>query len=86
MYCLIQENWQDLQGKRQQLVVGLNEDVVKRYEAMRKTKQGRAISRIEQNSCQWCRVILTPSELQKVRISPELQTCLNCGRILYYQR
>ena len=75
-----------LREKREQLVTSLNGDLVKRYETMRRTKQGRAVSKVEQNSCQWCRVILTPSELQHVRISGELQTCTNCGRILYYDR
>lgn len=77
---------QDLQTKRESLAANLAQEHILRYTAMRRTKQGRAVSRVEQNSCQWCRVILTPSELQQVRISSELQTCTNCGRILYYDR
>lgn len=82
----IEQQQRQLREKREQLLVNLNVDLVKRYETMRRTKQGRAVSKVEQNSCQWCRVILTPSELQHVRISTELQTCTNCGRILYYDR
>jgi predicted nucleic acid-binding Zn-ribbon protein len=77
---------QDIQKKRAQKVVSIDADNLVRYDKMRRTKQGRAISKVEQNSCQWCRVILTPSELQRVRINAELQTCTNCGRILYYDR
>ncbi|HLG65084.1 MAG TPA: C4-type zinc ribbon domain-containing protein [Ktedonosporobacter sp.] len=77
---------QALQTKRESLAANLAQEYILRYNAMRRTKQGRAVSRVEQNSCQWCRVILTPSELQQVRISSELQTCTNCGRILYYDR
>jgi uncharacterized protein len=77
---------QELSAHRTGLLASLTDELVKRYEAMRKAKQGRAVSKVEQNSCQWCRVILTPSELQRVRISSELQTCSNCGRILYYDR
>jgi len=77
---------QDFVQKRQQLVAYLTEEQLARYNTMRRAKQGRAVSKIEQNSCQWCRVILTPSELQHVRISNELQTCTNCGRFLYYDR
>lgn len=77
---------QELREKRAELTARLDGELVKRYEGMRKTKQGRVVSKVEQNSCQWCRVILTPSELQRVRISAELQTCSNCGRILYYDR
>jgi uncharacterized protein len=77
---------QELQSRRTQLLTGIDSGLISRYEAMRRAKQGRAISRVEQNSCQWCRVILTPSELQRVRVSSELQTCTNCGRILFYDR
>jgi uncharacterized protein len=82
----VEEQQRTLHEKREHIVADLNVDLVKRYETMRRTKQGRAVSRVEQNSCQWCRVLLTPSELQHVRISGELQTCTNCGRILYYDR
>jgi uncharacterized protein len=82
----LEEKLQELRGKRVELTATLDGELVKRYEGMRKTKQGRVVSKVEQNSCQWCRVILTPSELQRVRISAELQTCSNCGRILYYDR
>lgn len=80
------EKLQSLRDRRAELTTALDGELVKRYEGMRKTKQGRVVSKVEQNSCQWCRVILTPSELQRVRISSELQTCSNCGRILYYDR
>ncbi len=77
---------QEIQAKRTQLAKTIPPDLLQRYDGMRRTKQGRAVSKVEQGSCQWCRVILTPSELQHVRVSPELQTCTNCGRILYYER
>src|SRR5436309_12767539 len=77
---------QELQTKRIQLATSVDAEFISRYETMRRMKQGRAISKVEQNSCQWCRVILTPSELQRVRVSSQLQTCTNCGRILYYDR
>ena len=77
---------QELQTKREQFAAGIDAEFLKRYEALRRTKQGRAVSKVEQNSCQWCRVILTPSELQRVRVSSDLQMCSNCGRILYYDR
>ena len=77
---------QELQTKREQFAAGIDAEFLKRYEALRRTKQGRAVPKVEQNSCQWCRVILTPSEMQRVRASADLQLCSNCGRILYYDR
>lgn len=76
----------ELQQKREGQAAALDAEFVRRYDSLRKAKQGRVVSKVEQNSCQWCRVILTPSELQRVRISSELQLCSNCGRILYYNR
>ncbi|GAC1390043.1 MAG: hypothetical protein NVS4B11_03110 [Ktedonobacteraceae bacterium] len=77
---------QETQERRAQVATTVPADLLQRYDTMRRLKQGRAISKVEQGSCQWCRVILTPSELQRVRVSPDLQTCTNCGRILYYER
>ena len=77
---------QELHARRDAQATGLPAEILQRYESLRKTRQGRAVSKVEQNSCQWCRVILTPSELQRVRVSSDLQTCSNCGRLLYYDR
>jgi predicted nucleic acid-binding Zn-ribbon protein len=77
---------QELELKREQLATKLDSDLLNRYDRIRRTRQGKAVSKVEQGSCQWCRVILTPRELQHVRISTELQTCSNCGRILYFDR
>jgi predicted nucleic acid-binding Zn-ribbon protein len=82
----LEQRRQELQAARTHLAGGLAADLLTRYETLRRTRQGRAISRVEQNSCQWCRVLLTASEMQRVRLGEELQTCSNCGRILYYDR
>jgi predicted nucleic acid-binding Zn-ribbon protein len=80
------EKRQELMANREQFVSTIELQVLHRYEALKRTKQGRAVSKVDQNSCQWCRVILTPSELQRVRTNSDLQLCSNCGRILYYDR
>jgi predicted nucleic acid-binding Zn-ribbon protein len=82
----LEKQRETLQTKRAGLIAPIDTKLLTRYDSLRRTKQGRAISKVEQNSCQWCRVILTPSELQRIRISADLQTCTNCGRILYYER
>jgi predicted nucleic acid-binding Zn-ribbon protein len=77
---------QEAQARRDQFATSIDADLLKRYETLKRAKQGRAVSKVDQNSCQWCRVILTPSELQRARASQDLQTCGNCGRILYFDR
>ncbi|GCE48050.1 hypothetical protein EI42_06080 [Thermosporothrix hazakensis] len=85
-YSRLQEQQQALERQRQQLISELEPGLVERYQKMRRTKQGHAVSRVENDSCQWCRALLAPSELQLVQMSAELQSCTNCGRILYYDR
>ena len=82
----LEKKRQELLAKREQFASGIDAEALQHYEALKRTKQGRAVSKVEQNSCQWCRVILTPSEMQRVRASADLQMCSNCGRILYYDR
>lgn len=77
---------QEIQMKRDLVETSLDTGIISRYNQIRRTMQGKAVSKVEQDSCQWCRVILTPSELQRVRISTALQTCGNCGRFLYFDR
>ena len=77
---------QEIQARRDQFAGSIDAELLKRYEVLKRSKQGRAVSRVEQSSCQWCRVILTPSELQRARVSQDLQQCGNCGRILYFDR
>lgn len=77
---------QEVQARRDLFAGSIDAELLKRYETLKRSKQGRAVSRVEQSSCQWCRVILTPSELQRARVSQDLQQCGNCGRILYFDR
>lgn len=77
---------QETQARRDQFASSIDADLLKRYETLKRSKQGRAVSKVEQSSCQWCRVLLTPGELQRARASRELQLCSNCGRILYFDR
>jgi predicted nucleic acid-binding Zn-ribbon protein len=82
----LQARQQELQQQRAQLTANIDAQFLNHYETLRRRKQGRAVSKVEKNACQWCRVMLTSSELQRVRISSELLHCANCGRILYYDR
>lgn len=79
----LEERQETLQKNREELVSTLPADLLDRYTTMRRTKQGRAISKVENNACQWCLALLTPSELKRIQTGSELQTCTNCGRILY---
>lgn len=53
------------------------------YEALRKTKGGRAVARVERNLCAGCRLSLPTGDVQKARASLGTVLCSSCGRILY---
>jgi len=71
---------------RQRLVEGLSSASHQIYEGLRRTLRGRAVARIERNTCLGCRVALPMGEVQRVRTSAELCFCGFCGRILYIER
>lgn len=56
------------------------------YERLRRTRRGRAVARIEQNTCQGCRIGLPMSVVQQARVSPSFVYCPSCGRILCTER
>jgi len=75
----------ELQEQRQQILASCDPTVVQRYEVLRRTKQGKAVSKAIAGTCQWCRVTLTSSDMQRLRQGTGLHVCSNCGRILYLE-
>ena len=73
----------ELSQQRQSLAAGCDALLLQRYEQIRKVRAGKAVSLAEGGTCQWCRVGLTASDIQRLRTSTEVITCSNCGRILY---
>jgi predicted nucleic acid-binding Zn-ribbon protein len=81
----IEERTAELQEQRRQILAACDLAAAQRYETLRRTKQGKAVSRVVSGTCQWCRVMLTSSEMQRLRQGAALQVCGNCGRILYLE-
>lgn len=53
-----------------------------RYEGLRRSKGGQAVSKVMRGLCQVCRMSLPTQQLQRVRNGRQLVLCNNCGRIL----
>ena len=62
----------------------IDSKLVYRYETLRKSKNGRAIAKVEREMCQGCRIKLTTSELQRIQMATDLIQCDSCHRILYF--
>jgi predicted nucleic acid-binding Zn-ribbon protein len=72
-----------LDAQRQTLVQTLPADVVAHYETLLKTKAGKAVAAIIDETCEACGMTITPSDMQSAR-SPNVEVhCRTCGRILY---
>ncbi len=72
-----------LKSRRQEMASACAPAVLSQYEALRRTKQGQAVSRMERGMCSGCRMTLPARESQRVRISKDPVLCPSCGRMLY---
>jgi predicted nucleic acid-binding Zn-ribbon protein len=71
-----------LDGRRGAQTKGMDQGVLGLYEQLRRTKQGRAVSRVERGICQGCRTTLPTHLTQRIRTGRELVQCPRCERIL----
>jgi len=78
---LLKTELADLENKRKEALAAVDREALTSYENIKKTK-GQAIVKVEQGRCLGCRVMLSVSELQRVK-GCTIVTCSNCGRILY---
>ena len=69
------------QKKHEEILAAIDKDTLSTYQGI-KGRKGQAVARVEQGRCLGCRVMLSISELQRVRGS-DIVICSNCGRILY---
>jgi hypothetical protein len=69
--------------ERQELVEGITEEVLARYERVRKARGGVAIARASDEACVVCNVRMRPQRFQEVRRNDAIISCDSCGRFLY---
>lgn len=77
----LKTNYTTLDSKKQALVPQISASAVEIYRELRKRK-GIAIARIEQGTCQGCRITLPNSDLQQAK-GGGLVKCSSCNRILF---
>jgi predicted nucleic acid-binding Zn-ribbon protein len=73
---------QQLQGRRVDALKQIEPAFLPSYETLRRQK-GTAVARVNQRTCQSCRVTLTPVQEQRARQGNDLIMCHSCGRILF---
>ena len=73
-----------LEEERQQLLVGMDKELISIYERLLKLRGAPVVVQITgERQCLGCHVKATPATMVRVQSGKELVNCENCGRILY---
>ncbi|HEU0021242.1 MAG TPA: C4-type zinc ribbon domain-containing protein [Dehalococcoidia bacterium] len=75
---------QELSAQRSQLAQTLDQSEVHKYDALRRSKGGTAVARVERGLCQSCRMSLPSQHLQRARAGRQTVNCSSCGRMLLF--
>jgi len=71
------------EGRRSKMTESLDPSTLERYEALRKSKGGLAVAKVERGLCQGCRMSLPTHQQQRVRSGRQEVLCSSCGRLLF---
>ncbi len=73
----------DLEEVRQRSAADLPAGLLARYEALKKSRGGRAVASLDGRVCGVCRVELPTGDLARARAGQELVQCNSCRRIIF---
>ena len=73
----------DLEEVRQNSAADLPAGLLARYEALRKSRGGRAVASLDGRVCGVCRVELPTGDLARARAGQEMVQCNSCRRIIF---
>jgi len=76
----------ELESNREQLTVGVDEPILKRYERLLRNKGDSVVVGIQHGVCGGCHMKFPVQLVVSCQAARELVTCPNCGRILYWTR
>jgi uncharacterized protein len=70
--------------ERNRLCAEVDRGVLKRYELLRKSKGGTAVSAVVKGICQTCHLRIPPQEFNELIRGEQLMNCPHCHRIIYW--
>jgi predicted nucleic acid-binding Zn-ribbon protein len=70
--------------KREKIAEELNPDLLKKYERIKKSRDGLAVVRIQGETCGGCFSSIPPQLINEAKVGDKIITCGSCGRILIY--
>jgi len=75
-----------LEADRDQLAAAVQQDVLPRYERLRRSKGENVVVGVAHGVCGGCHMKLPVQIIVSCQGHQDIVSCPNCGRILYYTR
>jgi len=75
---------EELHNERKALVAGINPNLYRNYERIRKGRKGIAMAEAVDGRCAACHMAIRLQIFQDLRKGDQVLVCESCGRILYY--
>ncbi|HEY7293704.1 MAG TPA: C4-type zinc ribbon domain-containing protein, partial [Dehalococcoidia bacterium] len=72
-----------LRARGEQARRPIDGEALRKYDQLRRSRQGRAVARVQGGTCLGCRIALPSTLFQRARSGMALVFCSNCERILY---
>lgn len=72
-----------LEGRRTEQGASIDSGLLRLYDQLRSTRQGRAVAKVERGACQGCRISLPINLVQRARSGSDVVQCSSCERVLY---
>ena len=72
-----------LEGRRTEEGARIDGELLRLYDQLRTTRQGRAVAKVEGGACQGCRISLPINLVQRARSGSDVVQCSSCERVLY---
>jgi len=73
-----------LQQQRQELLSGIDKELLSRYEFLKARKGGRAIGPVIGGVCQQCHLNIPPQKFNELIRGNDLMSCPHCNRLIYW--
>lgn len=73
----------NLKSNKETILTQIDQSSLNIYETLRKSKNGKAVAKLQDESCSECGTYLTPNQCQQARSASTLFYCSGCRRIIY---
>ncbi len=75
----------NLKLQRDELVGGIDKDVLSKYEKILTNRDGLALVPVKSHACQGCFINLPAQVINEIRMKDKIIICENCARMLYIE-